>query len=139
MFIKKPALWLCLTWLCALGTAQADVQVVSQHRLVQAQSVGTGSLVTLDITIRNAGSSYLNGLKITAQGPFFPADPDANALLIDALPAGGSYRATWHIPSDLPAGQMYPGLDMPVQINVKATDETGIAHVIGVASKAEVK
>lgn len=138
MTLIKPAALLCLVCITLITAVHADVTIESKHKLVQAQPAGAGSLVTLDITIHNSGSSYLNGVTVSAQGPFFPADPAANAIHIDALPAGGSYTTTWNIPSGLPSGQLYPGLDMPVNLDVRATDDAGAAVTLNVVSTAEV-
>lgn len=118
-------------------SAWADMALTGKHRLVSVKPDVSGSIVTVALSIKNVGTSPIRSAALSAKDPLFPPVDMANVKHIDILYAGEEASIVWDIPTSLPPDQLYPDMDIPLYIDIEATDDVGSRVALEISSTCE--
>lgn len=134
--LQKFCLWSFVV--AAASPAYADIMLTGKHNLVAIAPDGDGSLLTFNIAFSNAGTSAVSYAKLVAKDPLIRPDSATDSRLVGVLSVGDSVTMDWTVHSSLPSDQLYPGMDIPFNIQVEAADDTGNITTFQVTSKGGV-
>lgn len=125
--IRKSLLTLLVVamWLVTV-TAHAGTPVEVKHRFISAETVGAESLVTLEVTIANTGTSNLSEVTLFALGPVSVSPPGSHALTVGPVVAGGEIAQSWELAVSS-SGQLGSVFSGELYLSVKAVDDSGAA------------
>lgn len=76
------------------GAARAEALLEARHQVVSVEAVDGGSVLTVDLTLRNSGDQTLDAISVAAAGIVFTGG-DAERISFDTLHPGAQLTRRW--------------------------------------------
>ncbi len=124
---KTVFLIFCVSFLFLFSaTAQAIEGISVNHRFMVADDLeGGGSIATLEVTVKNSGTSSLSEVMLIQNAPLELSDPLKQALHVNNLAADSESKLFWELSSSMSADQAIQILRGFVSLNLLGVDDFG--------------
>ena len=114
------------------SAAQADELISISHKYIKTDLVDAKKIITVEVTIKNNGTSDLSNISLLQKAPLAVETPQK--LLIDSITAGSEVIKLWQITTTLLHSQIPSMLKGLMLLEVEVTDSSNNTSTIEISS-----